>query len=595
MAEIQFKPGILSNTTDRGAGLLGYWKDGDHIRFVDGFPRKMLGWTRDNSSEPAIEGTPRGMHDWKTNGGARHIAVGTESRLYVWQGGQFFDITPSEETSTLTNPFTTTNLSTIVSVTDVDHGRQVGDRVIFDNATAVGGITIDGEYSVTEVVSTSVYKITHTSAATSSAGPGGGTVDYQYLIRAGRATSLRGVGFGSGAYGASTYGTARTLSSTVLDCRVWTLDHWGEDLIAGYNDGKIFVWDASLGTTANRAQLMTNAPSTIKAVLVSQEDRQVIALGAHSGSANDPMRIRWCSMEDYTDWTATETNTAGSKRLDGGNFIVGALKGKGEHLIYTDTHLFSFYPVGPPNVFGTRPLGPNGGMRGAHAGVFYNGIAYWMGFRDFFAYDGGVRVLPCAVNDHVFGDINDLQRFKVCCGVNREHEEVWWFYCGSGVSEIDRYVVYHTTQNTWSYGTMSRVTYQGDSGVFEYAFAMGSDGYLYVQDSTVDANGSAISSSLQSGDVEIGDGSALMLITKIAPDFKDLTGTVKITLIGRKYPQSPAAKTITKGPFTVSPDTPHFNPRMKCRQVSFKIESTEIGDYWELGMVRMELRPYGKR
>lgn len=592
LTELTIKPGVVTDTTDRGVGNIGYWKSAEHVRFVTGQPRKMLGWNKDNAGAPAIQGLARGQMDWRDLSAGRWIAVGTEHRLYVWSGGSFFDVTPARETGSLTNPFTTTISSTLVVVDDNTHGLAEGDKVIYSGASAVGGITINGEYTVTTVVNNNQYKITHSVAASSSAGPGGGTVGYVYLISAGLLDSILSLGYGVSTYNSGTYGTPRTLSTLLQSCRVWTLDAWGEDLIANYKGGGIYLWDASVGT-GTRAAVIAGAPATANAILVSTEDRHLIALGAHDGSASDSMLIRWCSQEDYSDWTPTETNTAGEKRLDQGNEILRGIKGRGEHLIFTDQAIYSMTFLGPPDTYGFRPLGANGGLRGPNAATFYNGVCYWMGFRDFYTYGGTIQTLPCVVRERVFADINDVQRFKVWAAVNREHHEIWWLYCSANSTEVDRYVLYNMEEGLWSFGSLARTTYTGDSDIFDYAFAMGTDGMLYIHDSGVNDGANALTASLESGDIEIAPGEKMMAIDRVVPDFKNLAGTVKITLTGKRHPQ--ASTTVTSGPHTVTPTTEFISARLRCRQVSLKVESDDPDDYWQLGTIRLRVREHGAR
>lgn len=590
--DLPIKPGIVSDPTARDAGRGGYWKDGDKVRFFAGMPTKLGGWTR-GALDPQMLGVPRGSADWRSTRSEVFLGVGTHLKLYVWSGGSYYDITPYRASGTLTNPFTTSVGLTTVTVDDLNHGLLVGDYVNFSGASAVGGITISGSYVVASVINANSYTITHSSPAGSTAGPGGGTVTYGYEIHIGEADSLAGLGWGADVWGESTWGTPRSVTDFLTQARTWQLDLWGEDLIANPRQGGIYVWDSSVGT-GTRAQLISQAPATAKGVIVSVEDRHMIALGAHDGAADDPLLVRWCSQEDYTDWTPTLTNTAGSKRLDAGNEILCAAKVRGETIIFTDSTLFSMTFVGPPDTFGFRTLGDNGNLVGPLAVHVFEGVAYWMGDQDFFIYDGVTRVLDCSVTAHVFDDFNRNQRAKVYCGVNRDFREVWWLYPSGSSNENDRYVIYNLQDKLWAYGTLARTMIIGDSDVFNYAYGTSPDGYLYTHEFGTDAYDQPMDAYIESGDIEIApSGEAITHLSRLIPDFKVLTGSADITVKGRKYPQ--AAEQVQTGPHTVTATTEFISPRLRARQISIRIESDALGDDWQVGTLRVDLLPHGTR
>lgn len=592
LQDLPIKPGFVSDDTDRDVGKLGYWKDGDKVRFFAGMPAKLGGWTR-AADDTAFVGTARGSMDLRTSRSEVFIAFGTHLKCLVWAGGTYSDVTPIRDSGQLTNPVSTTDTLTTVSVADVAHGLLEGDYVHFSNATAVGGITINGEYTVTSVTDLDTYIITHSAAATSTAGPGGGTVDYEYEIATGMADSVAGLGWGADSWGASTWGTPRAVTDFLVAARTWQFEQWGEDVICNPRQGGIYVWDSSAGVSV-RATVISQAPITAKGILVSPEDRHLIALGAHDGVSDDPLLVRWCDQENYTDWTPALTNTAGSKRLDTGNEILCAVKVRGEHLVFTDSALFAMQFVGPPDTFGFKTLGDNGNLVGPMAAHAFEGIAYWMGDRDFFLYDGVARVLDCTVSAHVFDDFNRVQRAKVYCGINRDFREVWWLYPSGSSSECDRYVIYNMQDKLWSYGTMARTMIIGDSDVINYVYGFGSDSYLYTHESGTDDYLTPMSAYIESGGVELdAGGNAIAHISKMIPDFKTLVGEADLTFTGKKYPQ--ATETQVSGPHAVSPTTQFINPRMRCRQISVKISSDALGDDWRAGMLRVDLIPHGGR
>lgn len=587
---INIPPGISTLGSDHDAGPR--WTAGDMVRFRNGLAQKIGGWQRGDGT---FVGKCRALFDWRSNSQAKYIALGTNKKLYIWSGGNIYDITPIRTSGTLgLNPFSMTDTSAVVAVTHNTHGNSAGDYVHYSGATAAGGITIDGEYTVTAVTNANEYTITHSAAATSTTTGGGAAVAYQYEIHVGAEDSLYGTGYGTGGYGLSTYGTPRTTTTILFSARTWSLDNWGEDLIANPRGGGIYVWDSSVGT-GTRATAMSGAPSTALFTMTFNENRHVMAFGAHDGAADDPLNTRWCTSEDYTDWTPAETNTAGDKRLDGGNELICAVKAKGESVVYSNFFMWSMVFTGPPDQFTFKPIGTNGGILGPNAVVEMDGAVYWLGYQDFYVYDGAVRVIPCEVHNHVFDDFNFVQKAKVHAHVNRLFGEIWWFYCSAGSAEIDKYVILNVRENLWSIGSLVRTAAVGDSDLFDVPYAAGADGYLYDHDTGTDNDvAAAITAYLESGGIEIVDGEAMMLIDRFVPDFETLTGSVDVTFKAKRYPQS--SETISDTTLNITSATELARPRVKGRQMSVRIESNDLLDHWRFGgALRIGVKPYGKR
>jgi hypothetical protein len=591
LQDIPIKPGIYTISTPRGAE--GRWKSGNHVRFWKGIVQKLGGWVV-FASDTLFRGKARGVADWQSLALQKLIALGTHLKLYTWTGGQFIDITPLRTSGTLgTNPVTTTIHSALVSIAHTAHALAVGDYVHFSGATAVGGITVSGEYAVTSVTNADVYVITHSVAASSSATGGGMAVTYDYEIHVGNEDSIVGLGYGAGLYGVGTYGTPRTSSTLLAMARTWSLDNWGEDLIANPRGGAIYVWDTSVGLSGNRATLISGAPASAKAIFVSPENRHLVVLGAHDGSNDDPMLIRWSSTEDYTDFTPTALNTAGDKRLDRGNEIYCRVKLDTETLIFTDAAIYTMVFEGPPYVFSFDHKGSNGGIASPNAATEWNGIVYWMADKNFYLYDGQIRTLDCEVLNHVFDSINWLQRAKIWAGVNRKYGEVWWLYCSASSIECDVYVVYNTVERHWSVGTLARTLFVGDSDTFDQPFAAGTNGKLYSHENGVDDDTTPLDWSLESGDLDIGDGEYLMRIKKYVPDFLRIAGAVSLVLKGKKYPQS--TRTLLSAAQTIRSDTEYVNPKLKARQIAIALSASGAANDFAMGRQRMQLVPHGKQ
>lgn len=592
LTDFTIRPGIVTIKTDRGAGKEARWKSGDKVRFFNAMPEKIGGWVKATVTQ--FLGICRGTWDWQTLNFVKYIGTGTHLKLYVYQGGTFSDITPLRSSGTLANnPFTTTNGSPIVTVHHVAHGEMVGDYVHYSGASAVGGITINGEYAVTSVVDADNYRITHSANASSGAVGGGAAVAFQYEIHIGLADSIFGLGWGAGQWSFGTWGTARTVSTFLQLVRTWKMENWGEDLIANYHGGGIYLWDSSVGT-GTRAAIITGTPATARGIFVSPENRILVAYGAHDGSIDDPMLVRWSDSEDYSVFAPDIiNNVAGSKRLDQGTELLAHAKTRSGTIIASDSFSWMMTFDGPPNTFGWTPLGGNGGLVGPNAMVEAEGTVFWMGAQNFYIFDGSIRVLPCEVHNHVFEDFNMVQKHKVWAGANQFFSEIWWLYPSANSIECDRYVLFNRVEGTWSIGTISRTAFVGNSKVFQNAYAFGPDHYLYDHEFGMDADGLAMDATLESGDGEIGEGDQIMRVRKLVPDFKVLAGSISITLKGRKYPQR--AEQFSKGPFTVGATTAYINPKIRARQVALALRSNEVGGDFRCGTFRLELRQSGKR
>jgi hypothetical protein len=241
LKKLTLKAGVNRENT-RYTNENGYYVS-DKVRFRQGTPEKIGGWTRISAN--FFLGTCRSLWNWITLGGANLLGIGTNLKFYIEQGGTYNDITPIRKTTTLTNPFTTTNLSTTVLVTDTANGSVTGDFVTFSGASAVGGLTLNGEYQLT-VVSVNTYNITAASAATSSA-TGGGTVTAAYQINVGPDYAVPTIGWGAGGWGAGPWGTG---ASSAYPIRLWSQMNFGEDLVFGPRQGSIYYWSNASGLTS---------------------------------------------------------------------------------------------------------------------------------------------------------------------------------------------------------------------------------------------------------------------------------------------------------------------------------------------------------
>ena len=618
LTKLQFAPGIDKQNTEYGAE--GKWSDCDNVRFRYGLPEKIGGWSK--VTQDGIIGAVRAVLTYSSLDGVKYAVYGTNKKLYAYSENNYADISPirASGTGNITQ-FAVTDESSTVTVTDASHGALIGDFVtIATVSAAVGGITqanLQREFEILTVPTTDTYTIEAPAAATSTAT--GATANASYQFNTGPATSLLGYGWGAGTWGDSTWDTSREgltgASGVLLEAGKWSLDNWGEDVLSQQFNGGLSYWDTSAGLSSNRSSVteVSTAPTKTRLMLVSGDDRHVICLGTETTigdtSTQDSMFIRWSTQENQNEWTPSSVNTAGSHRLTAGNQIQSAVRSRGAILIWTDTALYQMQFIGPPLTFGFKQLGSNCGAVGLNAAVDVNGIAYWMGNDSFFLYDGAVKKIPCSVQDHVFDSISPSSLTEVYCASNADYNEVMWFYADSTSNVINKQVVYNYLENLWYVGSLDRTTWS-NSSIYSvpYAsqFVAGSSAtatptvqglktgrsFIYAQETGTDDDGSAMVASIESGDIDIGEGDNFMSIRRILPDFKNQVGNVDITMQTRPYP---SATQTTHGPFEITTSTTKQDTRIRGRQLSLKLESNATGENWRYGTLRVDMQPDGKR
>jgi hypothetical protein len=612
LKKVLLKPGV--NRENTRYTNEGSWYESDKIRFRQGTPEKIGGWQRISSY--TFLGVCRSLWNWVTLGGQNLIGVGTNLKFYIERGSQYYDVTPIRSTVTLTNPFDTTNTLPTVLVTDVAHGCNTGDFVTFSGASAVGGLTLNGEFEV-DVIDEDTYTITATSNATSTAN-GGGTVTAAYQLNTGNELVVPITGWGAGAWGSGAWGEGGVTS---FPLRLWSQSNFGENLIFAYRGGPICYWYASTLVTTRGVLLpdvigASDVPTVVNGVFVSDVSRFVFAFGCNElgDSTLDPMLIRWSDQEDPTMWTPSITNQAGSLRLSHGSEITAYLQSRQEILVWTDSSLYSLQYLGSPDVWGSQLLGDNLSIASPNAVAFAGGVSYWMGVDKFYKYDGTVATLNCDLRKFIFNDINGAQRSQFFASTNEGFNEVWWFYCTADSTAIDRYVVYNYVENIWYYGTMARTAWL-DSGLRSYPVAATYNYNLvnheFGTDDAETATTEAIYAYILSAEFDLDDGHQFNFIWRVLPDVtfdgsSAETPAVTMTLLplrnsgsGYNSPLSvggSADATVTRSAvIPVEQYTGQVFTRVRGRQMAMKVESDALGVAWQLGAPRLDMRPDGRR
>jgi hypothetical protein len=620
LSKLQFKPGINREGTNYSNE--GGWFNGDKIRFRAGYAERIGGWTR--VSDTQITGTPRKIFDFVTLSSQNLLFIGTEQKVFLENAGTFNDITPIRSTVTLgSNPVNTTGGAgngVVTITTQAAHGAITGDFVTLASLTATDGITtgqLNKEHAITSVPSTTTFTIdTGGSASSGSTAGGGSSGTAAFQVNVGLNTTVLGSGWGAGTWGRFTWGSAAgSLSGQTL--RLFSVDNFGEDLLFNISDGSVFYWDATNGTSTRAVRLdsltgASDVPTVVRKLLVSDVDRHIIFFGTNPvGSAVlDPLLIRFGSQESLTDFTPTATNTAGDLRLSKGSEIITAVQTSRQILVYTDQSLYSMQFIGAPFTFGVSLLADNIRIAGPNVAIAVNDVVFWMGQENFYQYDGRIQVIPCSVRDYVFNDMNNQQSFKFHAGSIGSQTEIWWFYCSSGSSEIDRYVVYNYGQGIWYYGTLVRTAWNDRaSGLRSFPQATGADFYLYNHEDGLDdfSTGSAvaINAFIESSDFDIGDGEQYMLVRRILPDlsFSGSSASSPAALFtvrsrdfgGDNFTESPSDSAVRTATAPVEQYTDKIDLRARGRQMSVKIENTAVGVNWRLGATRLDARADGRR
>jgi hypothetical protein len=396
------------------------------------------------------------------------------------------------------------------------------------------------------------------------------------------------------------WNAASPASNITFKATQWSLDNFGEDLLAVRRGGQLLHWDASQSAWPVRTSIVATGPSKINSIIVSPNDRHVLALGTNEvvTSVFNPLLVRWSDREDYEDWTPSISSTSGELQLIGGTEIIGGIRTRNAIHVWTDTSAYALNFVGPPFIFKPTELGTNCGLVGPHAAIDVDGVSYWMGTSDFFVFDGRVRRLDCTIRRFFFDSFNISQSDKVYAGLNSEFSEVVWVYPKEDSQEPDSYIAYNFSENVWTSGTGFFTTYE-DNRVFTDVITTGSvekGGTSFIWNNepkdVFDGDGVALTSFIESADMDIEDGDDLMFINKLIPDITINTGYLKFTITTRQYPTS---SEVVKGPYPIDSGTDKIDLRVRGRQAKVRVSTAALGASWQWGSVRLAMQRDGKR
>jgi hypothetical protein len=581
---IELPPGIVK--VDSPNAAKGRYVDCDKVRFEKGLPEKWLGWEK--FIDDQLDGIARGATSWTNIYGNINVAIGTNTKLYAIVGNDSLtDITPIRATGTLgTDPITTTDGETEVTIADTAHGVLIGDTVNLTGADAVGGITIDGDYLVTSVPSANAYTIEHSSAATSDATGGGASAVYSYRLNIGNVGTIAGLGWSAGPWGDGTWSTPRT-EGLAIELRVWSLSEYGNDLMASPSNGGLYLWQQATDT---EAEIVTNAPTAIRSMFITGE-RFVIALGTLT-----PMTIQWPDRDDITDWTPSTANTANIRALQqGSKLVAGTSLVEATNLIWTDKAIYVMQYTGSDLIYDTRLAGTECGLIAPLGYVTVSGAAYWISGHEFYMYSGGVQRVPnqSDVSDWVFSDMDPEQIEKTWAEYDPVGRQVRWHYCSAGSEEPDKYVDVDLDDYAWTTGTEDRTTGCTYRPERASSLRVSSDGYVYEHNVGLDADGAAMESFITYGEYVLTRGETNVDVMGLIPDFQRQSGNLSVEVFTKERPNS--ASVLDTQTVTIEEGTEIEDLRVEGRHFSMKITSNVIGGDFRLGIVSLEIGSSGNR
>lgn len=674
LQRIEVPAGIVKSNTPYTQP--GRYVDGQWVRFQGNLAEKRGGRALFDPAIESFQGLARGALQWEDNSNNKRLAWGTSSKLYVYDNGNLYDVTPLQALTTgvIEGVLTTTAGSSIVTVHDVAHnlvlndwvqlsaaddvggltingaylvqsvidadhytidagfpadtaesagggelsytyyylmleadpisttdgsplvvihhlanGTSEGDTVIVSGADPVGGLTIDGPYTIVTAMANS-YTVDAGSNATSTDTGGGPSVKVQLELAGGLVSAADFHGYGLGRYGLGTYGTIRD-GAIRVDLRYWHLDAYGEWLLANPNGGPIYKWDPNNKALNIRAVELSGAPTSVGAMFVTPE-RYIMALATDGIK----LRMQWPDQLNPNDWVTSEGNTANSdRRVQGGSrLITGRVVRNGVNLLWTDTQAFTHQIRTDDLVFTTLGLGNGTGIWGPHAGCTLGEVCYWIGDGAFWKWDGGLSQLPSDdIREWFFANIDRQQRSKVFMGQFASQNELIILYQELGQSEINRYLIFNTVTNAWSIGWVTATSWL-DRELYDTPISWLSNGLVLAEETGHDEyDGTAIDSYIEAGQNDFQDGNQNLDVVGFWPDVYLQGGPMTLRVqIRQTNSQDPV---ISAGPFTLAATGEHVDLRESGSAVGYRLESNTVGGSWRLGVCRAEVQPAGTR
>lgn len=462
-------------------------------------------------------------------------------------------------------------------------------------------LVIQGAYEINSVIDSTSFRISANQAST-----GAGTVTMNstlaqivYFISIGPPPTAGG--YGIGGYGLGGYGIGSPVAGgtgTPITATDWTLDNWGEALLACPKDGPIYVWSPRSGFST--ATVIPTAPFFNGGIFISQPQQILVAWRSTQPSGVQiPLIVRWSDSLNYNEWTVSNQTAAGSFVIPTGSRIVGGLQAPSQGIIWTDVDVWAMQYVGGDIVFNFTRIGSGCGLIGPHAAGVIAGTVYWCSnsFQFFRSGQGGVEPIPCTVWDFIFQNLSVSQQTKIVCAPNSVFNEITWFFPSSAsAGENDSYVKYNIVEGEWDHGTLARnawidVTGQGTPIAADTTI-------IFQHEQGYDNVSQPISPVFETGYWSINEGNDLAFVDWVLPDMKfgtysgAKTASCIITFLVTDYagdmPRS-------YGPYTYTQATQYITTRFRGRFMAMRIESTDAGSFWRIGALKYRWALAGRR
>ena len=468
--------------------------------------------------------------------------------------------------------------------------------------TTLGGVTIQGNYGIFSVIDSTQFQIiaSQQASANATSSMNNGTVQVVYYVTQGPPPA--GTGYGLGGYGLGGYGAGATStatgSGTAITATDWSLDNWGDILLACPEDGAIFYWSPQSGFQT--ATVIPEAPFFNGGIFISMPQQILVAWKSCSyiSGAQDSLTIRWSDAENFSNWVISNETAAGAFHIPTGSVIRGGIQAPNYGVILTDIDAWIMQYVGGTEIFNFTRVGTGCGLIGPHAICTIAGTVYWCGTSSFFAMTGsGVQPINCTVWDFIFQNLDTDNIDKIVAAPNSTFNEIaWYFPTSGGTGENDAYVKYNISEGEWDYGYLNRNAWIDISALGN---PIGTDTtMIYQHEMTNDASGQPMESAFQSGYWSIAEGNEMAFVDWFLPDMKFgtygslVSAQVEVTFHAVDYLGDTPR---TYGPFAFTSTTRYLSPRLRGRFMSVTIESNDTGSFWRLGSCRYRWAPIGRR
>ena len=401
-----------------------------------------------------------------------------------------------------------------------------------------------------------------------------------------------GVGYGSGLYGKGVYGISSSGGIVLDSVGLWSLSNFGKLLVGvASQDGRLVKWDPVTPSTI--ASVITEAPIDNTLVVVTDEEFLMVL-----GGKNNPRRVKWASRRTYTDWIATDTNSAGGFDIQSNGVIIAACVVPGGVLILTDTDAHIAEYVGAPYYYGRRRLSTECDVAGPNVLIPTSFGAIWMGTSAFWQYNGAVNNLASSVELDVFFQSNLSQPHLLHSGINQFAQEAWWFYPDESSPVPNKYVVYGYNKSAGNYWTLGEMTRTAWLNPVWQAKPLGiNDQNVYLQETGDTADGALRNAYAETGAMELSNGDTNLRVDRVYSDIvanNDIAipaTNISMTFSLRQAPEAPLR---TYGPVSTNAAKGYVAVRMRARQISVRFDETSPGP-WSLGKMRMRIKQAGVR